>query len=66
MEEGMKMRTVISDLSWIKKCRKTIHENIENREFARQLIAVLDRDPALRRDLVGFYLLAKERLERPD
>jgi hypothetical protein len=58
MEEGMKMRTVISDLSWIKKCR--------NREFARQLIAVLDRDPALRRDLVGFYLLAKERLERPD
>jgi hypothetical protein len=62
----MKVRTVISDLSWIKKCRKTIYEHLESREFARQLIAVLDRDPALRRDLVGFYLLAKERLERPD
>jgi len=53
-------------VAWIKKCRKTIHDNLEDRSFAQKLIQVLDADPALRRDLVGFYLLAKERLARED
>ncbi|WP_447972161.1 hypothetical protein [Nitrospira sp. Kam-Ns4a] len=62
----MKVRTALSDISWIKKCRKKIYDEIEDRAFAQRLIEVLDADPELRRDLVGFYLLAKERLTRPD
>jgi hypothetical protein len=61
-----KPKTCISDVAWIKKCRKTIHDNLEDPSFAQKLIQVLDADPALRRDLVGFYLLAKERLARED
>ena len=61
-----KIKTFISDLQWIKRCRKKIYEIIEDDEGARKVVEFLDKNPELRRDLAFFYIKAKERLEKKE
>lgn len=66
-----KPRTFISDLHWFKRCRKQLHEVIEDaspkgKEKAKKIVEFLDENPEVRRDLMSFYIKAKERLEQED
>lgn len=66
-----KTKTFVSDLQWFKHCRKKLHEVIEDpspkgRERAKMIVDFLDENPEVRRDLMVFYIKAKERLERED
>lgn len=61
-----KPRTWLTDLQNWKRNRHRLHEALQQRQYAELAVKFLDAYPEVRRDLLGFYLEAKERLEESD